>query len=95
MHGVTDETHAADEARPGINGFAAAFLRDLRQRRGMTLVDVSDATGIPAVSLQRYFAGKRVMTIATFDALCEALGTDVVTGWAAAERLRDASEPSV
>lgn len=61
------------------------MLREERAKADLSLADLADRTGIPVVSVQRYLAATRRMTMNTLDALCTALDLDIVAVFVTAE----------
>lgn len=57
----------------GINGAVAALLRAERTARGLTLDELSERAGIPAVSVQRFLAARRAINVETLTTLSRAL----------------------
>ena len=59
----------------GLNGAVAGELRAHKARRNMSNEQIAGKSGIPLVSVNRYMAGKRPITLALLNELAEALGT--------------------
>lgn len=77
----------------GINQAAAAVLRGELAALDWTLEDLSRASGIPRVSVQRYLKGTRRMDLDTLGTIAVALGTDAATVMSAAVARLDRPEP--
>ena len=61
------------------SGRFAARLRSLREKAGLSIEDVVEATGIPAQTLYKWEAGKRTPPLVTFPILAQALGVETRT----------------
>ena len=61
------------------SGRFAARLRTLREKAGMTIEDVVEATGFPRTTLYNWEAGLRMPPVDTYPILAEALGVKVRT----------------
>lgn len=76
----------------GLNAAVAAVLRGERAMSGMTIEELSERSGVPKVSVQRFLAGRRTINLDVLDALCmglQLIPEDVVTQ--ARERQRRAN----
>lgn len=76
----------------GLNGAVAAVLRGERAVAGMTIEELSERSGVPRVSVQRFLAGRRPINLDVLQSLCAGLRIlpeDVVVQ--ARERQRRAS----
>lgn len=81
---TTNEQQQADT----MNSAVAAVLRAEKAAQKATLPTLVEVTGIPKVSLQRYFAGDREITVRVLAQLSQALGMTPGEVWAkAVERL--------
>lgn len=58
----------------GLNDATAAVLRGERAAAVMTIEELSERSGIPKVSVQRFLAGRRAINLDVLDALCGGLG---------------------
>jgi len=59
-----------------LNNAVAAELRELREKAELSNRQISDRTGIPEVSVQRYMAGTRPIKIDDLASMAYALGGD-------------------
>lgn len=66
----------------GLNGSVAAALRAERAAQNLTIEQLAALSGVPAVTVQRLLAARRVITMETLEDLCRALRvspTEVIT----------------
>lgn len=71
-----------------MNTAVAAVLRAEKAAQKLTYPTLEAATGIPAVSLKRYFAGDRDITVRVLALIAQALGMTPGEIWAkAVERM--------
>jgi len=71
-----------------MNTAVAAVLRAEKAAQKLTYPTLVEATGIPAVSLKRYFAGDRDITVRVLSLIAQALNMTPGEIWAkAAERM--------
>lgn len=81
---TTNEPTPADT----MNAAIAAVLRAEKAAQKLTYPTLVEATGIPAVSLKRYFAGDRDITVRVLTLIALALNMTPGEIWSkAAERL--------
>lgn len=81
---TTNEQTPADT----MNAAIAAVLRAEKAAQKLTYPTLVEATGIPAVSLKRYFAGDRDITVRVLTLIALALNMTPGEIWSkAAERL--------
>lgn len=52
-------------------------LREIRKRKGMSVQDVANATGIPRAAIAKTEVGQRRLTVNDAVALCRALDVDL------------------
>jgi transcriptional regulator with XRE-family HTH domain len=57
----------------GLNAATAAVLRGERAVAGMTIEELSERSGVPKVSVQRFLAGRRAINLDVLEALCAGL----------------------
>lgn len=74
-----------------MNSAVAAALRAELAVAGVSQNELARQTGIPQVSLQRYLADKRPITIEVLDAVAHALGMTILQVFEEAERRRMAT----
>lgn len=71
-----------------MNSAVAAVLRAEKAAQKLTFPSIVDVTGIPLVSLKRYFAGDREITVRVLSLIAQALNMTPGEIWAKAiERL--------
>lgn len=75
-----------------MNSAVAAVLRAEIAATGMTQSELEQRSGIPIVSLQRYLAGKRPISVETLDAVAGALGMTILDVFEEVERRRGRRE---
>ena len=75
-----------DTTSAPMNAAVAATLRAERGVLGLSLDDLEERTSIPKVSIQRYLAGTRPLTIDTLYVLAGALGMSLQQAIAEAQR---------
>ena len=81
---TTNEQTPADT----MNDAIATVLRAEKAAQKLTYTDLVGATGIPAVSLKRYFAGEREITVRVLTLIAQALRMSPGEIWSKAmERL--------
>jgi transcriptional regulator with XRE-family HTH domain len=67
------------------NEAAAIVLLEAKNAERLSLPEISAASGIPVVSLQRYFAGTRAVSLDHFAAIARALGREPMDLFASVE----------
>lgn len=75
-----------DTTSAPMNAAVAATLRAERVVLGLSHADLEERTGIPKVSIQRYLAGTRPLTIDTLYVLAAALGMSLEQAIGEAQR---------
>lgn len=82
---VSDIVISMNDEALTLNEAVASQLRGELAAKDWTLADLSAASGIPKVSVQRYLRGTRPIDIAILDRLARALGLSVVDVFVMAE----------
>lgn len=80
---MTTTNHAA-----GMNGAVAAALSGMLRESGMRQADLAERSGIPAVSVQRYLAGKRPIDVEVMARLAAVLNANAMDVIKRAEEIR-------
>lgn len=70
-------TPVEPDPRAGLNGVVAGELRAMKARRQVSNEQISERSGIPLVSVNRYMAGNRPINLAVLAQLASALNADL------------------
>lgn len=76
----------------GLNGALIDFFRAEMAARRITQPELATLSGIPVVSLQRYLAGKRMMTVEVVEQIAGAFDLSAVQAAMRAESAREERE---
>jgi len=79
----------------GWNGAVAAVLRGERAAQAMTIEELADRASIPAVSVQRFLAARRAMSIEVMASLAGALRMDMAEVITLAQQRMDKAHPEL